>query len=521
VIAEKTQTSGDWTDYVFAGGKRIARADNYEDRIWLSGTKCSSCGWQWAVFEFSAADSSNGYVIRTGDNLQFRQYQTPGTRAGMSIAFTGNTYSNGALDQNGQLSEADTVTGTWNYRRVNLDAFVGRSIYRIRLAVEGYTAAGQWQVYYNDIVLTSADGTVRPVWSHGKTLSLFTNATSGMTGISTAVDHLAASMPVSSMALLGTTYYQGDHLGSSRKLLASNAYPVWDGTYLPFGQEWNAKANTNHFKFTGKERDGESGMDYFGARYYGANIAKWMTPDWSAATAPVPYADLSDPQTLNLYGYIRNNPLSHADADGHCCETLKATWNDFKAAAENTVNHTMVGFLTLVLEPDQAASGTVSSLKTAGEAYGTAEGRAQMAEQMSDPSTARQVTFEAVMTGAIAVAPGATGKGSQIESLGTITPNAPDVPTSIPAGPSARPTSAQQTAINEMGDAHGCHTCGATTPGTKSGNWVGDHQPSTALNPPGGAQVYKPQCLQCSRVQGGVVRAAKAAAAKKPEESIK
>ena len=33
----------------------------------------------------------------------------------------------------------------------------------------------------------------------------------------------------------------------------------------------------------------------------------------------VPHVDMSDPQTLNLYGYVRNNPLSHADAGGHCC----------------------------------------------------------------------------------------------------------------------------------------------------------------------------------------------------------
>lgn len=63
---------------------------------------------------------------------------------------------------------------------------------------------------------------------------------------------------------------------------------------------------------------------------------------------------------------------------------------------------------------------------------------------------------------------------------------------SIPAEPSPRPTAAQQKAINDMGKAHGCHTCGVKTLGTKSGNWMGDHQPSTALNTSGGPQVYKP-----------------------------
>ena len=69
--------------------------------------------------------------------------------------------------------------------------------------------------------------------------------------------------------------------------------------------------------FTGKERDSESGLDYFGARYYASSMGRWMSPDWSKTPEGVPYADLSNPQSLNLYGYVLNNPLSKADADGH------------------------------------------------------------------------------------------------------------------------------------------------------------------------------------------------------------
>lgn len=72
------------------------------------------------------------------------------------------------------------------------------------------------------------------------------------------------------------------------------------------------------YKFTGKERDSESGLDMFGARYYGSSLGRFMTPDWAAKATAVPYAMFGDPQTLNLYGYVRNNPLSHADVDGHC-----------------------------------------------------------------------------------------------------------------------------------------------------------------------------------------------------------
>jgi RHS repeat-associated protein len=78
--------------------------------------------------------------------------------------------------------------------------------------------------------------------------------------------------------------------------------------------------------FTGKERDTESGLDYFGARYYGSSMRRFMSPDWSKKPEAVPYSDRSNPQSLNLYGYVNNNPLSRADANGHFWHEL---WNSF------------------------------------------------------------------------------------------------------------------------------------------------------------------------------------------------
>jgi RHS repeat-associated protein len=69
--------------------------------------------------------------------------------------------------------------------------------------------------------------------------------------------------------------------------------------------------------FTGKERDTESGNDYFGARYYSSTMGRFLSPDWSAKAEPVPYAKLDAPQTLNLYAYVGNNPMTRFDADGH------------------------------------------------------------------------------------------------------------------------------------------------------------------------------------------------------------
>ena len=61
-------------------------------------------------------------------------------------------------------------------------------------------------------------------------------------------------------------------------------------------------------------------MDEFGARYYASALGRFTIPDWAANATAVPYADFGNPQTLNLYSYVKNNPLRDTDADGHCCD---------------------------------------------------------------------------------------------------------------------------------------------------------------------------------------------------------
>jgi RHS repeat-associated protein len=63
------------------------------------------------------------------------------------------------------------------------------------------------------------------------------------------------------------------------------------------------------YKFTGKERDSESGLDNFGARYNSSQYGRFMTPDPMGG-------HYEDPQTLNRYSYVRNNPLSLTDPTG-------------------------------------------------------------------------------------------------------------------------------------------------------------------------------------------------------------
>ena len=118
----------------------------------------------------------------------------------------------------------------------------------------------------------------------------------------------------------GTIYYYAeDFLGSSRTLVQAGQTSVcYDADFYPFGGERDIVTTcSQNYKFEGKERDTETGNDDFGARYYTSRLGRWLSSDWSSVPAPVPYANMTNPQTLDLYAMVRDNPETFADLDGH------------------------------------------------------------------------------------------------------------------------------------------------------------------------------------------------------------
>jgi RHS repeat-associated protein len=115
-------------------------------------------------------------------------------------------------------------------------------------------------------------------------------------------------------------YYFSNHLGSHTMVTSATGGCEQDVDYFPYGGEITDHCPNvaQHYKFTGKERDSESGLDMFGARYYGSTLGRFMIPDWAAKPTAVPYAMFGNPQSLNLYSYVNNNPTTARDPDGHC-----------------------------------------------------------------------------------------------------------------------------------------------------------------------------------------------------------
>jgi RHS repeat-associated protein len=129
-------------------------------------------------------------------------------------------------------------------------------------------------------------------------------------------------------------FYFADHLGTSRTILqAGQTGFCYDADFYPFGGEIKyTETCSQNYKFTGKERDTESNLDNFGARYNISRLGRFMSPDLFTVTL----GRVADPQQLNLYAYVRNNPLTHVDPagmiidDAECLEDKKHCGNDWQ-----------------------------------------------------------------------------------------------------------------------------------------------------------------------------------------------
>ncbi len=170
--------------------------------------------------------------------------------------------------------------------------------------------------------------------------------------------------------------------------------------FFPFGAYVNQPATNLEQQFTGKIRDAETSNDYFGARYYSSSTGRFMSPD------PLPWIRwqqgdeddqkkfegwIANPQNLNMYAYVNNNPLNHTEPTGmNACGTkddssCKVTvtirdrskdangkYNDSYTGVKNQANYNATAvvsvngkdagtFLVKTTPSDSSTSGTLAS----------------------------------------------------------------------------------------------------------------------------------------------------------------
>jgi RHS repeat-associated protein len=104
----------------------------------------------------------------------------------------------------------------------------------------------------------------------------------------------------------GVTYIHSDHLRSTS---ATSGVQSGDIKYYPYGATRSGAVSTA-YRFTGQRLDDSTGLYYYGARYYDAVLGRFVQAD---TIVPEP----GNPQALNRYSYVYNNPLRYTDSTGH------------------------------------------------------------------------------------------------------------------------------------------------------------------------------------------------------------
>ena len=118
-------------------------------------------------------------------------------------------------------------------------------------------------------------------------------------------------------------FYHPDHLGSTSHVTDDAGELYEHITYFPFGETWvQEAANTNQripYRYTSKELDEETGLYYFGARYYDPRTSVWQSADaiLGQYLDGDPNGGVFSPKNLGMYTYTHNNPVLYTDPDGN------------------------------------------------------------------------------------------------------------------------------------------------------------------------------------------------------------
>lgn len=271
------------------------------------------------------------------------------------------------------------------------------------------------------------------------------------------------------------TYFHNDISGSPMAATDAAGNLLWKENYKPYGDKLkrSVPSSGNKIGYHGKAHDDSTGLSYMGARYYDPVLGRFMGID------AVDFQE-DNLHSFNRYTFANNNPYKYVDPDGNYAfliTPLMALITALSASAILSSTNNGSNF---------AGSGgfNVGGISYPGSDTGNPSKWSTVNNSSEESNTSKQPSKDTLKPG---------------EFAGD----------SIPArGPGRDFTQDERDAINSTGRDTGCHTCGKTDPGTKSGNYIPDHQPANALNPTGGEQRLYPHCLGCSRVQGGQVRGA-------------
>ncbi len=182
----------------------------------------------------------------------------------------------------------------------------------------------------------------------------------------------AGSTRIASRTTADTYYYHQDHLGSSSVITDSSGVKVEEIHYYPFGETLSdTSPTTTKHKYTSQELDTETGLYYYNARYYDPALGRFISAD-----TIVP--DPTNPQALNRYSYVINNPLKYTDPSGHgFFDSIGKVFKSAGKAVQSVLSKPEVKFAIGVLT-------TIQGFGEGGNPWFVLLGLTQMAQAAND-----------------------------------------------------------------------------------------------------------------------------------------
>jgi RHS repeat-associated protein len=326
----------------FSYGNGVTGTLTYNDHLQVSTLKYMNGGT-------TLLDLTYGYG--TGNNGQI-QGITDASGTAKSTSYTYDELGRLSAASTGNLTSADTWALAWTYDRYGnrlSQAQTGGTlsgVYQPSLSVSAatnqissgysYDANGNLTndalntyVYDAENRLISMNGGAHTYAYDGNGLRVQKDSTVYIySGAKVIAEYASGGSPTSPQkeyvysgsGLLQTvvssavTYHHPDHLSTRVETNSGGTVTRTFGS-LPFGDPWYETGTASKWKFTSYERDSESGLDYALMRYNSSRIGRFMTPDPAGLAA----ADLSNPQSLNGYAYVLNNPMNFIDPLGLSC----------------------------------------------------------------------------------------------------------------------------------------------------------------------------------------------------------
>lgn len=313
-----------------------------------------------------------GNILTKNGSVSYT-YNTNGIRPHAVTQVGSTSY---AYDANGNMTTRGAQTITWDAENRPLTVTGGASfVYDGDGNRVKKTENGQTIFYINKYYEKNLDtGEIITYYYHG--------------------DRLVASRKASTLR-----YHYQDHITGTSLMTDSNGSSTI--TYKPFGETRTGSVPTDK-KFTGQRLDG-TGLYFYNARYYDPSIGRFISSDTVVQ-------DYSNPQTLNRYSYVQNNPLKYNDPTGHIIPLLAAMGG--AAIAGALVGGVIAGVTYAMTTPkeERTAGGWAGAI--VGGAVGGAAGGAVIALALA----VAPVSVPAGIITAAFLAPAANGLGFAIGS---------------------------------------------------------------------------------------------------------